>query len=224
MFPDPSSAPARELMLLPRVGPVRAEAIIANRTRDGPFRSLADLQRVRGIGPVTVAGIRRVSAAAFRPLLALGQLVQQGNGVKESLPVPLREFARETPLSVPQHGIQLGSESESAPGGSPQSRTSIVRVGPPAHDPAAGQLANQSAHRGLLESSALGEVGHALFTVLEQACEQVCVGLRDAETLKGPVEQPIHPAVCGAEPEPDEAAKRIFHGAGILRGPEGRAD
>jgi competence protein ComEA len=45
-------ADARELQGLPGVGPVLAERIVAERLAGGPFRTMDDLRRVRGIGPV----------------------------------------------------------------------------------------------------------------------------------------------------------------------------
>ena len=50
---DPNLADAAALEALPGVGPARAEAIVAGRA-DGAYRTLADLGRVRGIGPVTL--------------------------------------------------------------------------------------------------------------------------------------------------------------------------
>jgi len=50
---DPNVADAAALEALPGVGPARAEAIVAGRA-DGAYRTLADLRRVRGIGPVTL--------------------------------------------------------------------------------------------------------------------------------------------------------------------------
>ncbi|NNE01300.1 MAG: helix-hairpin-helix domain-containing protein [Pirellulaceae bacterium] len=47
---DLNTAPARELALLPSVGPVLAERIIQDRKRYGPFESMDDLMRVHGIG------------------------------------------------------------------------------------------------------------------------------------------------------------------------------
>ncbi|MEL6328544.1 MAG: helix-hairpin-helix domain-containing protein [Planctomycetota bacterium] len=46
-----------ELELLPGIGPALAGRIIESRRLDGPFRSLADLQRVRGIGPRTAESL-----------------------------------------------------------------------------------------------------------------------------------------------------------------------
>ncbi len=59
---DPNRASAATLEALPGIGPARAAACVAARA-DGPYRTLADLDRVPGIGPVT---LRRVA-----PWLAL---------------------------------------------------------------------------------------------------------------------------------------------------------
>jgi competence protein ComEA len=50
---DPNTADVSALEALPGVGPARAEAIVAGRA-EGAYRSLGDLARVRGIGPVTL--------------------------------------------------------------------------------------------------------------------------------------------------------------------------
>jgi len=47
-----------ELSVLPGIGPVLAQRIVASREKDGPFRSVDDLRRVRGIGPITVERLR----------------------------------------------------------------------------------------------------------------------------------------------------------------------
>lgn len=47
-----------ELSVLPGIGPVLAQRIVASREQDGPFRSVDDLRRVRGIGPITVERLR----------------------------------------------------------------------------------------------------------------------------------------------------------------------
>jgi len=49
-----NSATAEQLMKLPRVGPKRAQAILALRQKLGRFRQVTDLLRVRGIGRKTL--------------------------------------------------------------------------------------------------------------------------------------------------------------------------
>ena len=52
-----NTASASELQKLPGIGPSKAAAIIADRDTRGAFKSCADLDRVQGIGPATVAGL-----------------------------------------------------------------------------------------------------------------------------------------------------------------------
>jgi hypothetical protein len=65
--PDLNSSPARHLILLPGIGPVRAGAIVEDRERLGPFRSIGDLSRVRGIGPATSAALMGIAGVSGRP-------------------------------------------------------------------------------------------------------------------------------------------------------------
>jgi competence protein ComEA len=53
-----NTASAEVLAQLRGIGPARAQEIIADRKRRGPFRTLDELARVRGIGPATVARLR----------------------------------------------------------------------------------------------------------------------------------------------------------------------
>jgi len=55
---DLDRAGVDELMALPGIGAVRAEAIVLDRIRHGPFGSVAALERVDGLGPDVVAGLR----------------------------------------------------------------------------------------------------------------------------------------------------------------------
>jgi competence protein ComEC len=55
---DLNSATADQLTTLPRIGFVRAKAIVDYRTANGPFGSVDDLTNVKGIGPGTVLGLK----------------------------------------------------------------------------------------------------------------------------------------------------------------------
>jgi len=55
---DLNSASAEDLEALPGIGPKTAEAIVQDRQARGPFQSVDDLTRVKGIGKKTVAGLR----------------------------------------------------------------------------------------------------------------------------------------------------------------------
>ena len=54
---DVNRATVAELTALPGFGRARAEALVVERIRRGPFRRLADLQRVDGIGPTNAAAV-----------------------------------------------------------------------------------------------------------------------------------------------------------------------
>jgi competence protein ComEA len=51
---DLNQASRDELTQLPGIGPTLADRIIADRAANGPYRHVADLTRVRGIGPRTL--------------------------------------------------------------------------------------------------------------------------------------------------------------------------
>ena len=55
---DVNVASAAEFERLPGVGPALAARIVEARARDGPFRSVDDLRRVRGVGEATLARLR----------------------------------------------------------------------------------------------------------------------------------------------------------------------
>ena len=59
---NPNTAEAGSLMRLPNIGPKRAEAIIAYRNSVGEgeiaFETAQDMEKIRGIGPKTVEGMK----------------------------------------------------------------------------------------------------------------------------------------------------------------------
>lgn len=54
---DINQASAEALAELPGIGDVKAQAIIEDRDKNGPFASLDALTRVQGIGEATVQGL-----------------------------------------------------------------------------------------------------------------------------------------------------------------------
>lgn len=46
------------LQALPGIGAVRAEAIVLDRVRNGPFRTIDDLDRIDGVGATTIEALR----------------------------------------------------------------------------------------------------------------------------------------------------------------------
>jgi len=56
---DINTAAESELVQLEGIGPTLAKRIVADRDRNGPFRTIDDLRGVRGIGPRKVQTIRK---------------------------------------------------------------------------------------------------------------------------------------------------------------------
>jgi competence protein ComEA len=67
LLPDLNAAPCRHLLLLPGIGPSRARAIVEDREMRGPFGTVGDVARVRGIGPGTAASLAPLVRAPSRP-------------------------------------------------------------------------------------------------------------------------------------------------------------
>ncbi len=65
---DPNTAPPEALLALPKLGPAMVARIVEAR-EVRPFRSLEDLdQRVRGIGPATIASLRPYLKITNQPI------------------------------------------------------------------------------------------------------------------------------------------------------------
>jgi len=64
---DPNTAPERELAYVPGLSRSLARAVVESRAVEGPFGSVEDLLRVRGIGPRRLAQARAALAVAPPP-------------------------------------------------------------------------------------------------------------------------------------------------------------
>ena len=60
-----NTAAADALVVLPGIGPKKAEAIVLYREANGPFKTVDDLVQVKGIGPKTLEKLR--------PLITVGK-------------------------------------------------------------------------------------------------------------------------------------------------------
>jgi len=63
---DLNDATVAELSALPGIGRTRAEAIVLDRIRNGPFHTPEDLARVDGLGPETCGSLRQFVACRPR--------------------------------------------------------------------------------------------------------------------------------------------------------------
>lgn len=73
---DLNTATVAELDALPGVGPSRAQAIVDYRSQHGPFASVDELRKVKGIGDKTFAELK--------PLLSVGAVVPASHGSETS--------------------------------------------------------------------------------------------------------------------------------------------
>lgn len=76
---DINSADAKALEALDGIGPSKAAAIVEYRAKNGPFKSLADLEKVPGIGEATVAKNRdSITLGAGKPAAAKPTAAKDG--------------------------------------------------------------------------------------------------------------------------------------------------
>ena len=75
-----NTATAEQLQLLPGIGPALAERIIEERTRRGSFKSVDELDKVKGIGPRTLAKLL--------PLVRVDEIGPQLPGPQPAGPQP----------------------------------------------------------------------------------------------------------------------------------------
>lgn len=65
---DINSADETLLRTVKGIGPVKARAILSYRAKNGPFRSITDLRKVKGFGAKTIARIGPAITLSGKPL------------------------------------------------------------------------------------------------------------------------------------------------------------
>jgi competence protein ComEA len=113
---DPNTAPPEQLRRLPRATAALAARIVEDRERNGPFRSIQDLDRVQGIGPATLE--------AWTQLLTL----PRAHGAQAMTTTPARRTTSSP--SAPAQLLELSSataaELERLPGVGPALAARII--------------------------------------------------------------------------------------------------
>lgn len=156
---DLNSASETELDGLPGVGPAKAKAIVADRQENGPFKSVDDLKRVKGIGDkmldklkgqVTVGGVADLGqksdskpaepgAGTARPKPA-GAQVRAPAGAK-AVPAGAKR-AEDAPRPAPAGTKPAGTQPAPAglkPAGTPSGTASASTAKAAPDSPAAGR-------------------------------------------------------------------------------------
>lgn len=92
-----NSATKDELVALPGIGPSKAQAIIDYRTQNGPFRSVDEVRKVRGIGEKLFQQLKpELTIAGSGPRAAVAQAPARGDAkadVKADTRAPSRSGA-----------------------------------------------------------------------------------------------------------------------------------
>jgi len=126
---DINTASEAELDKLPGVGPSKAKAIVEDRQKNGPFKSVEDIKRVKGIGDKTYEDLK-------------GQISVGGKGAAAAHKAPAKPKSDEAPAPAP-----AGKPAAAAPSTKPAAAPVPAPAGakPAASAPAAAKPAGSSA-------------------------------------------------------------------------------
>ena len=81
-----NTATKDELIALPGIGPAKAQAIVDYRNQHGPFKSVDEVRKVKGIGEKLFLQIKPEIAIGAPARNALAQAAAKGDGKPEAKP------------------------------------------------------------------------------------------------------------------------------------------
>jgi competence protein ComEA len=110
-----NTASKEQLEALDGIGPVKAQAIIDYRTKNGPFKSLEDLKKVSGIGDATYDKIRKdVSLTGATTVPAAEKKADAKPAAAPAAPAPAAKKADAKPAAAPAAPAPAAEKKEAA--------------------------------------------------------------------------------------------------------------
>ena len=117
---DINTATQAELDRLPGIGAVKAKAIVEERAKNGPFKSIDDVKRVKGIGGKTFDELKgQISVGGGKagpmPAAAATPVPRAAAGKPAAATAAVRPAARSAPIPAGAAGAKSGPSSAPKP-------------------------------------------------------------------------------------------------------------